>query len=386
MFRHPVERLFGELCSELAYARVESIIAAGLHEYLDRLQTRINQIGTEISETFFAARGTPGPQETERTKSCRAVRRVTSTTHNVLFDDAHLDVHAAEGRSGTMNVPCSGTAFRWSHATATRMRLRFPTMLLVGSKSTHPAPGKYACIHACVFPPRTAAVPLCGTKMYPLTKRAARPTERTASIMSTAKSRQLPLRRRSVSAGALDTLLGTPQILELFLDATGHRMEQAHRRCRSRRRCQESLDPRIDVVGRILARESVDEVGPFVIRIVKRESVRAPLEGVVGKRGVYLFEGDRAVETKLGSRGVERGDGHRVVEDIVKPPKAGRPRHDVQLRADEPEIVALSRPEHHAMLAESYRFRVSVDRDVPYGEKPHLAADDLLKAGLRQGP
>ena len=29
MFRHPVERLLGELCSELAYARVESIIAAG---------------------------------------------------------------------------------------------------------------------------------------------------------------------------------------------------------------------------------------------------------------------------------------------------------------------------------------------------------------------
>jgi uncharacterized alpha-E superfamily protein len=59
MFRHPVERLFGELCSELAYARVEAIISGGLHEYLDRLQTRINQIGGEISETFFAARGTP---------------------------------------------------------------------------------------------------------------------------------------------------------------------------------------------------------------------------------------------------------------------------------------------------------------------------------------
>jgi uncharacterized alpha-E superfamily protein len=59
MFRHPVERMFGELCSELAYARVEAIITAGLHEYLDRLQTRMNQIGSEISETFFAARGTP---------------------------------------------------------------------------------------------------------------------------------------------------------------------------------------------------------------------------------------------------------------------------------------------------------------------------------------
>ena len=59
MFRHPVERLLGELCSELAYARVETIIAAGLHEYLDRLQTKMNQVGTGISETFFAARGAP---------------------------------------------------------------------------------------------------------------------------------------------------------------------------------------------------------------------------------------------------------------------------------------------------------------------------------------
>ena len=59
MFRHPVERLFGELCSELAYARIEAIITAGLHEYLDRLQIKMNEVGTGISETFFAARGAP---------------------------------------------------------------------------------------------------------------------------------------------------------------------------------------------------------------------------------------------------------------------------------------------------------------------------------------
>jgi uncharacterized alpha-E superfamily protein len=59
MFRHPVERLFGELCSELAYARVEAIITAGLHQYLDRLQNKMNQVGTGISETFFAARSAP---------------------------------------------------------------------------------------------------------------------------------------------------------------------------------------------------------------------------------------------------------------------------------------------------------------------------------------
>jgi len=63
MFRHPVERLLGELCSELAYSRIEAIIAAGLHEHLDRLQTKMNQIGTGISETFFAARGTPSARK-----------------------------------------------------------------------------------------------------------------------------------------------------------------------------------------------------------------------------------------------------------------------------------------------------------------------------------
>ena len=62
LFRFPVERLLGELCSELAYAQVDSVITAGLHEYLDNLQTRMNQVGAEVSETFFAAHGTPPPQ------------------------------------------------------------------------------------------------------------------------------------------------------------------------------------------------------------------------------------------------------------------------------------------------------------------------------------
>jgi hypothetical protein len=44
--------------------------------------------------------------------------------------------------AGPMNVPHSGSALRGSHATATRIKLRLPTMLLVGSKSIQPAPGK----------------------------------------------------------------------------------------------------------------------------------------------------------------------------------------------------------------------------------------------------
>ena len=56
IFRNPVEQLLGELCSELAYAQIEDIIAAGLHEYLDLLQTKMNRVGNGICETFFAAR------------------------------------------------------------------------------------------------------------------------------------------------------------------------------------------------------------------------------------------------------------------------------------------------------------------------------------------
>ena len=56
MFRNPVEQLLGGLCSELAYAQVDDIITAGLHEYLDQLQTKMNQVGSDVSETFFATR------------------------------------------------------------------------------------------------------------------------------------------------------------------------------------------------------------------------------------------------------------------------------------------------------------------------------------------
>jgi uncharacterized alpha-E superfamily protein len=56
MFRNPAERLLGELCSELAYAQIEEIVAGGLHEYLDGLQTRMNQVSDGIYDTFFAVR------------------------------------------------------------------------------------------------------------------------------------------------------------------------------------------------------------------------------------------------------------------------------------------------------------------------------------------
>jgi uncharacterized alpha-E superfamily protein len=68
MFRTGVEQLMGALCSELAFAQVDELIQGGLHQYLDMLQTKMNQAGTGIHETFFAARVVPpvGPKPRRR--------------------------------------------------------------------------------------------------------------------------------------------------------------------------------------------------------------------------------------------------------------------------------------------------------------------------------
>jgi len=53
-FQFAPEKLMGQLCSDLSFASVDEIISYGLHEYLDELQTRLNQLGHGIYEVFFA--------------------------------------------------------------------------------------------------------------------------------------------------------------------------------------------------------------------------------------------------------------------------------------------------------------------------------------------
>jgi uncharacterized alpha-E superfamily protein len=67
MFRNGVEQLLAELCSELAYIQVDDLISAGLHEYLDQLQTRMNRVSNGIRETFFATRAPGRKKAKERT-------------------------------------------------------------------------------------------------------------------------------------------------------------------------------------------------------------------------------------------------------------------------------------------------------------------------------
>ncbi len=53
-YRNVVDRRLGVLRSELAYAQVSDIITTGLHEFLDGLQTKLNNVGDAITQTFFA--------------------------------------------------------------------------------------------------------------------------------------------------------------------------------------------------------------------------------------------------------------------------------------------------------------------------------------------
>jgi uncharacterized alpha-E superfamily protein len=53
-FCNPAEQRLGQLRAELAYAQVDNIIRAGLHEFLDAFQTKLNQVGDSIFTTFFA--------------------------------------------------------------------------------------------------------------------------------------------------------------------------------------------------------------------------------------------------------------------------------------------------------------------------------------------
>ena len=55
-YRKPVEKLLGQLCSDMAYANVDEVMNIGLHEYLDTLQTSVNQVSEGIHDRFFAKR------------------------------------------------------------------------------------------------------------------------------------------------------------------------------------------------------------------------------------------------------------------------------------------------------------------------------------------
>lgn len=53
---NPAEKLLGRLKADLEYTDIDDVIEQGMHEYLDNLQTRLNQIDMAVGVTFFNAK------------------------------------------------------------------------------------------------------------------------------------------------------------------------------------------------------------------------------------------------------------------------------------------------------------------------------------------
>lgn len=56
------EQLLGRLCADLSYTEIDTIIEGGLHEFIDDLQARLNEVGEAVFERFFAIAPTAVPK------------------------------------------------------------------------------------------------------------------------------------------------------------------------------------------------------------------------------------------------------------------------------------------------------------------------------------
>ena len=67
--RNEAERRLGQLRASLDFGRVEEILDMGLHEWVDRLQVQLNDIGGEIQKAFFSADPTESPTSNVQTQT-----------------------------------------------------------------------------------------------------------------------------------------------------------------------------------------------------------------------------------------------------------------------------------------------------------------------------
>jgi uncharacterized alpha-E superfamily protein len=50
---NPAEKRLGRLKADLEYTDIDEVLKHGMHEYMDDLQTRLNQVDAAIGSTFF---------------------------------------------------------------------------------------------------------------------------------------------------------------------------------------------------------------------------------------------------------------------------------------------------------------------------------------------
>lgn len=61
-YQNSAEQLLGRLKAELAYSDVQAVVDRGLHQVIDDLQNKLNDVAVAIQDTFFALRPIGGTQ------------------------------------------------------------------------------------------------------------------------------------------------------------------------------------------------------------------------------------------------------------------------------------------------------------------------------------
>ncbi len=106
------------------------------------------------------------------------------------------------------------------------------------------------------------------------------------------------------------------------------------------------------------------DVGQLLREIGEGIMPRPRIDLAAGLFVLRAVDGEYAFEPQRGRRSGERGERHAIVEHVVEPADAARPRLDRQFGLDQPLVVAVARAQHQAMLAQFDRLRVAVSRQV----------------------
>lgn len=72
-WRNQAERAIGKLCGDLSYMTIDDVITTGLHEFLDTIQGRINDMGVTMAQTFFVNEPILTPVQSQRQKQTQSV-------------------------------------------------------------------------------------------------------------------------------------------------------------------------------------------------------------------------------------------------------------------------------------------------------------------------
>ncbi len=171
--------------------------------------------------------------------------------------------------------------------------------------------------------------------------------------------------RLAVQAGAIG---------ELAVDRVGHVAQQGAQAGLAHR-THESARPGFDLAARIgmLPLHRLRQVRQVVGAVVHGQGRPVAVVAVQAaeSRLRRMLQPDLAVEADDVGAALEARDADAVAEHVMDRAHHRRVRRNRQVRRQQPLVIALQRPQHHAMLAERHRVAVAVGSQVSDGDDGH---------------